>query len=431
MDRMITYKPEKIKSEKTNLWLTTVIDYMISSKTTDLFNNVNVKMKQVNYSIKQKLLTIIASIIIGCEYTKDINNELSSEKTVAGLMGMKRFPDQSQINILIRRFDSNNIKELKDIHIEILKQNSLSYSLEESVVIDVDQSGLIANGKTYELSKKGYFPKKKNQKGYKMSASYNGNTKEALSIYLEEGNSDEFNNMENILSDIKKIYSENETKNIIVRLDAGYGSKKGIDLLKKYKLKYITKMYSNNQVKRLKETVNDEDWLEISELVSVYELERNTNSRYILVKILTKKGYQYSCLITNIENKTAEEIFYFYNERQTIEAFFKTCKNTYSIKNLRTRKYHGIYSFLILVFITHNILINTKKIYFEGTKIESMGMKSIYSEFGYLMADVVKKDDNIEILIPKLNKLTEIIIDKLCNKNEQISIFMLNKCLLN
>jgi hypothetical protein len=312
---------------------------MIHSKITDLFNTVNVKMKQVNYSVKHKLLTIIASIIIGCEYTKDINNELSSEKVVARLLEMKRFPDQSQINILTRRLDNSNINELKDIHIEILKQNSLGYSTEESIVIDVDQSGLIANGKTYELSNKGYFPKKNNQKGYKISASYNGNTKEALSIYLEEGNSDEFNNMENILSDIKKVYSENETKNIIVRLDAGYGSKKGIDLLKKYRLKYITKMYSNKQVKGLKETVNDEDWLEISELVSVHELERNSKSRYILVKILTKKGYQYSCLITNIENKTAEEIFYFYNKRQTIEAFFKTCKNTYSIKNLRTRKY--------------------------------------------------------------------------------------------
>jgi hypothetical protein len=60
-----------------------------------------------------------------------------------------------------------------------------------------------------------------------------------------------------------------------------------------------------------------------------------------------------------------------------------------------------------------------------------MGIKTIYNEFGYLMADVVEKDNIIEIIIPKLNKLTEIIIDKLCNKNEQISIFMLNKCLLN
>lgn len=34
----------------------------------------------------------------------------------------------------------------------------------EHVVVDIDQSGLIANGKTYEMAQKGYFSKKKNQK---------------------------------------------------------------------------------------------------------------------------------------------------------------------------------------------------------------------------------------------------------------------------
>jgi hypothetical protein len=42
--------------------------------------------------------------------------------------------------------------------------------------------------------------------------SYNGNTKEALSIYLEGANSDEFNNMGNILSDIKKVYRNRNEK---------------------------------------------------------------------------------------------------------------------------------------------------------------------------------------------------------------------------
>ncbi|MDU2832825.1 MULTISPECIES: transposase [Clostridium] len=50
------------------------------------------------------------------------------------------------------------------------------------------------------------------------------------------------------------------------------------------------------------------------------------------------------------------EIFYFYNKRQTIEAFFKMAKNVYHIKNLRTSKFYGIYGFLWLVFITHNLI---------------------------------------------------------------------------
>lgn len=63
-------------------------------------------------------------------------------------------------------------------------------------------------------------------------------------------------------------------------------------------------------------------------------------------------------LITNISvtEMEAVKLFYFYNGSQTIEAFFKMAKNTYNIKNLRTKRYYGIYAFLWLVFITHNLV---------------------------------------------------------------------------
>jgi hypothetical protein len=372
-------------------------------------------------------MTIICSIVVGCEYTKDINNKLVCDKGSAKILGMERFPDQSQINILLKRFNNENINELKQTHIEMFNENSLSFSTSERKIIDIDQSGLIANGKTYELAEKGYFPKKRNQKGYKISVSYSGNSKESLSLYLEKGNSDEFDNMENILSDIKKFYINESMENIIVRADAGYGSKKGIELLEKYKVKYITKMYSSTQAKKKAEAVREDEWEDINELVSIHEIEINTDKRYVLVRILTDKGCKYSCLITNINNMTASELFNFYNERQTIEAFFKTCKNTYHIKNLRTRKFNGIYAFLLMVFITHNMMINMKKTYFDNTKIEKMGMSAIYKEMGEIMVDIIEKDNITEVMIPPLNKLVKIVIEKLCYKYKQISIYMLNK----
>jgi hypothetical protein len=233
MDTTITYKEEKNKDKKGRMWLITVIDYMKNAEYIDLFEKINIKMKRVNYSVKQKVLTIICSIAVGCEYTKDINNKLVPDEVSAKIIGMERFPDQSQINILLRKFDRENINELKQIQIESFHNNSLSLSIDEPKIIDIDQSGLIANGKTYELTEKGYFPKKKNQKGYKISASYLSNSKETLSLYLEKGNTDEFENMKNVLKDIKKFFVNEPLRNIIVRADAGYGSKKGIELLKK------------------------------------------------------------------------------------------------------------------------------------------------------------------------------------------------------
>ncbi|ACA44472.1 hypothetical protein CLD_1691 [Clostridium botulinum B1 str. Okra] len=96
-------------------------------------------------------------------------------------------------------------------------------------------------------------------------------------------------------------------------------------------------------------------------------MPQTNNLRYIIVQTLSSRGkLKYSLLITNINlnEMSAVELFHFYNERQTIEAFFKMAKNIYQIKNLRTRKFLGIYGFLWLVFITHNLISWFKSIFF-------------------------------------------------------------------
>ena len=61
------------------------------------------------------------------------------------------------------------------------------------------------------------------------------------------------------------------------------------------------------------------------------------------------------------------ELFHFYNQRQTIEAFFKMAKNVSAIKNLRTRKFYVIYTFIWLAFMTHNFIVNAKTLSFVRT----------------------------------------------------------------
>jgi len=55
----------------------------------------------------------------------------------------------------------------------------------------------------------------------------------------------------------------------------------------------------------------------------------------------------YNFLRLKADEMDTVELFHFYNKRQTIEAFFKTCKEVYGIKNLRTSKFYGIYGFFM------------------------------------------------------------------------------------
>ncbi len=96
--------------------------------------------------------------------------------------------DQSQINILLIRMDNDSMKQFKDIHYKILIDNSSSITSTKMIVVDIDQLGLIANGKTYGLADKGYFAKKKNKRGYQLSTIFAGGTPETIAMKFDSSN---------------------------------------------------------------------------------------------------------------------------------------------------------------------------------------------------------------------------------------------------
>ena len=151
------------------------------------FEDFKLRMKKVKYSVYQKLITSMMSIVIGCETTKDINERLGVEKLAANMFDMDSIPDQSQINLLLTRMDSESISQLQDIHHQLFMEHSNSIYSTQRVVVDCDQTGLIANGKTFELAEKGYFAKKKNQSGYQLAAAFTGKHSETVAMFLDSG----------------------------------------------------------------------------------------------------------------------------------------------------------------------------------------------------------------------------------------------------
>src|SRR4029450_13019048 len=96
--RTITYEAAEKQEETVSVLLMTILEY---AKTTPLFSwleQAKVPMKTVVYDPLNKAQTIIASLVMGCKHTKDINAVLSQEGAAANYLGMPRFPEQSQIN---------------------------------------------------------------------------------------------------------------------------------------------------------------------------------------------------------------------------------------------------------------------------------------------------------------------------------------------
>lgn len=67
--------------------------------------------EKIDYTVHQKMMTLLLSVVIGCRYTSDINQKLVPDTIAANLLDMDRFPDQSQVNELIRRIDSKGVEQ--------------------------------------------------------------------------------------------------------------------------------------------------------------------------------------------------------------------------------------------------------------------------------------------------------------------------------
>lgn len=193
------------------------------------FNRLlDVAMKSVVYTPLQKVQTLIASIMIGCQYNKDINCRLVPDEVAASLLGMARFPDQSQTNLLLRRMDEANLGELEAVHAEHLHQYERfvpSAHWHGYLLVDIDQCGLIANGKSYELSRKGYFPRRRGERGYQMSAAWLGSSRTTLGLRLDPGNTHCAARFREIVEGSERhCFTSGIRRTVVYRVDGGYGT---------------------------------------------------------------------------------------------------------------------------------------------------------------------------------------------------------------
>ena len=313
---------------------------------------LSVPMKRVVYTPLQKVQTLMASIMIGCKYNKDINHRLVPDEVAASQLGLARFPDQSQTNLLLRRMDEANLLELQAIHAEHLRQyERFSPSPEERdyLLVDIDQCGLIANGKTYELSRKGYFPHRRGERGYQMSAAWLGSNHGSgvtLGLRLDSGNihcAVRFREMVELSGE--RCSTSSIRRRVVYRIDGGYGTQPQIRWLLATKRLFIAKG-ATTRPQKWASKVGPTEWQRVDGGVRVGEVEAGPHVRAIVCEVTpptSTKGYaqrtEYSVLLTNLPKGEfdAVALWHLYAGRQSIEAFFKTGRGVYGLGNLRSR----------------------------------------------------------------------------------------------
>lgn len=118
--------------------------------------------KVAEFSLADKLIQVLISILAGCKYICEVNSRLRSETNLARAWGFGRYLEQSSLALALNQLSRTNLDELEQAVQAIWRKTSraVEHDWRGLLWFDLDLSGLVC-GKEAEWSEKGYFSGKK------------------------------------------------------------------------------------------------------------------------------------------------------------------------------------------------------------------------------------------------------------------------------
>lgn len=373
-----------------------------------LRDRLHLSMKTVRYTPTDKVVEFMASLVAGCQHTVSINHRLVPDTELAReCIGKPRFADQSGVNRLLRSFTEQNLEELEDVLHQYYLRHSLArrHPGREILVIDMDITGLKADGKTYEGTSKGYFPGEKGAKGYQCGFACVHRYREVLGFVLGPGSARVAHHLDDLLDLVDKRLKGRPRALILLRGDGAHGTstcvkktlERGYLMLFKGKLPRSARMHARHV----------RDWKPLKDGVWGGEsaLKRITGRPYTLRVAVFRKagevGVRCWHLITNLpgDEYPVERLLDLYFAREGAEAYVKTDKSGLHLRNLRTRCLNGIKAALALTLLTHNLILHALKAVFKPPL--RVRVKAFVEKYASLPAWLIRRGVGILKLVFK------------------------------
>ena len=295
------------------------------------------------------------------------------------------------------------------------------------LLVDIDQCGLIANGKSYELSRKGYFPHRRGERGYQMSAAWLGGSSRSsrssditsgitLGLRFDSGNvhcAVRFRELVELSE--AHCCTSSVRRRVVYRVDGGYGTQPQVRWLLATERLFIVKG-ATTRPRKWAQGVAPDEWRRVDATVRVAEVEGGPFVRAIVCEVIPQEGRaEYSVLLTNLPKGEFDEValWHLYSGRQSIEAFFKMGRAVYGLGNLRSRSFGAIHAFLWLVFIAHNLLQWVKHSLFAGTPLVEVGTRELVQRVARIPAWRERTQHGWRMHLPAQDALACVVVQAL------------------
>lgn len=201
---------------------------------TPLEENLHINMKTVKYSPYEKVVELIASIVAGCEHTVTINSRRVPDTALAMEVIYKdRFADQSGANRLLNALTDENVAELERAFSAYYPlHGSAGRAVKGELMVDLDATGFVANGRKYEGASKGHLGNcggSHGGRGYRASFAHSNG--EMTACVFDSCGATESHHLDALLKMVRLRIGSPKVRGIVIRGGAAYGTATIVDKL--------------------------------------------------------------------------------------------------------------------------------------------------------------------------------------------------------
>lgn len=378
-----------------------------------------VQERRTGFTHLQKSQVLVAALAAGCRHSRDSDFRLAPDPVAAAALGLPRWPHSSQLTRHLRAFRPQHVAALRRAVTEITAHHSAvrrRLRRGERVVIDLDQTAISANGRTYQRTARGHL-KRKGDRGYQATAAFAGDTSggedEVLAIFLDPGNTHASRRFADVLAALEDLLGPLEhLPGLVLRFDAQYATAEDLAVLLRRGLRFVGRNYaSTTAVGWARDLGADAVWHELNLVKWVCDLGDGPVSaarpevvcRRLLVRATgARQRAGYTAIVTNIpeDELPAWALEPFYEARQTIEGWLSEATDALQLKGLWSRAFHGLEAFLLYAALTSNLLNWwERRALLPESGLPHLGLRQLIGRVMSVPARVLRRGDHGLLLL--------------------------------
>jgi hypothetical protein len=331
--------------------------------------------RRSGFTHEQKSLALVAALAAGCRSARAGDFVLKPDPVAAEVLGLPRWPHSSQLTRQLRTFGGQHVAALRQAFEDLLaEQSTVRQRLRrgERVVVDVDQTDIPANGRTYQASACGHF-KKQGVRGYQATAVFagdpGGGDDEVLATFLDPGNAHATWRFGDVLAALERVLGPLEHRlGLILRFDCQYATADDLAVLLRRKLHFVGRIYADQTAATwAREYATMPEWLELSPIKWVADLgigpvppgRPDVVCRRLLVRSTgARHRCGYTAIVTDLppEVLSTQDLEPFYEARQTSEGWLSEATAALQLKGVWSRSFRGLSAFLVYATLACNLL---------------------------------------------------------------------------